>query len=182
MPVSRMVIEALMGRHRWRIDAFVRRDRRDEYVDAAELDVNPPGSADDLPAEDIFEPGRGRLGIGTAQVNMVPGDYRHRCFSPWLLMRRLIGRRYLAAEYRGRAILAAASPHGHPPRFPEPTRTAGACQYCCTWGGTIPGLRPLMKQAAEPRNRQSLLKAVRCNARAAFCCAAQQHCWFTNGR
>jgi hypothetical protein len=77
-----------------------------------------------------------------------------------------------AAEHRGRAILAVAIPHGHPlasPNRPGPPRHANLSDAV----GTIPGLHPLLGQAAEPRNRQSLLKAVRCNARAAFNFAAQ---------
>jgi len=97
-------------------------------------------------------------------------------------MRRLIRRRYLAAECRGRTILAAASPHGHPPSLPRTDPDRRGMPILLHTGGTIPGLRPLMGQAAEPRNRQSLLEAARCNARAAFGCAGGRHCWFATGR
>ena len=36
---------------------------------------------DAVAAENVFKPGRGRLGIGTAQMNVVPGHYRH-TYSP----------------------------------------------------------------------------------------------------
>src|SRR5216684_3646620 len=71
------MIEPLIGRHRRGVDAIARGDRRDEHLGAAELDVDPPGATDDLAAENILKPGRGRLRIGTTQVNMIPGDYRH---------------------------------------------------------------------------------------------------------
>src|SRR6266436_7653309 len=72
------MIEPLIGRLRRRVDAVAGRDWRDEYVGTAELDVDPSGAADDHAAEDIFKPGRRRLRVGTAQVDMIPGDYRHR--------------------------------------------------------------------------------------------------------
>src|SRR5712672_791972 len=72
------MIEPLIGRLRRRVDAVAGRNRRDEHVGAAELDVDPPGATDDHAAEDIFKPGRSRLRVGTAQVDMIPGDHRHR--------------------------------------------------------------------------------------------------------
>ncbi len=75
------MVEPLMGRHRRRVDAVSRGHRRDEDVGAAELDVDAAGAADDHAAEHVFEPGRGRLGIGTAQVDVIPGDDRHGRFS-----------------------------------------------------------------------------------------------------
>src|SRR5947209_3871180 len=72
------MIEPLIGRLRRRVDAVAGRDRRDEYIGAAELDVDPPGATDDYAAEDIFKPDRSCFRVGTAQVDMIPGDYRHR--------------------------------------------------------------------------------------------------------
>src|SRR5436305_8105201 len=71
------MIQPLIGRYRRRVDAIARRHRRDEYVGAAQPDVDPPGAADDLAAEDVLQPGRGRLRVGAAQMNVIPGDYRH---------------------------------------------------------------------------------------------------------
>src|ERR1700682_5511912 len=63
------VIEALIGRYRRRVDAVAGGDRRDEHVGAAELDVDAPGTANDLAAQNIVQPGRGRFGVGTAQMD-----------------------------------------------------------------------------------------------------------------
>src|SRR6516162_6759684 len=71
------VIEPLIGGHQRCVDAVAHRDRRDEDHGAAELDVDAPGAADDLTTENVFKPGRGRLRVGTAQMNMVPGHCRH---------------------------------------------------------------------------------------------------------
>src|SRR6266403_1446993 len=92
------MIEPLIGRLRRRVDAVAGRNRRDEHVGAAELDVDPPGATDDHAAEDIFEPGRGRLRVGTAQMDMIPGDYRHGCL-PLPSMRRLPQALAPAASY-----------------------------------------------------------------------------------
>src|SRR6476660_7856378 len=83
------MIEPLIGRPRRRVDAVAGRNRRDEYVGAAELDVDPPGATDDHAAEDIFKPGRRRLWIRTAQMDMIPRDYRHRRSPRLPSMRRL---------------------------------------------------------------------------------------------
>ncbi len=72
------MIEPLIGRHRRGVDAVACGHRRDEDVGATELDVDAAGAADDLAAEDVAQPCRGRLGIGTAQMNVVPGHLRHR--------------------------------------------------------------------------------------------------------
>src|SRR5665213_403799 len=72
------MIEPLIRRG-WRaVDAVSRRDRCDEDVGAAKFDVDPPGAADNHAAEDILKPGCRRLGIGAAQMNMVPRHDRHR--------------------------------------------------------------------------------------------------------
>src|SRR6266403_359505 len=60
------MIEPLIGRLRRRVDAVAGRDRRDEYVGTAELDVDPPGATDDYAAEDIFKPDRSRFRVRTA--------------------------------------------------------------------------------------------------------------------
>jgi hypothetical protein len=95
------------------MDAIARRNRCDEDVGAAELDVDPPGAADNDAAENIFEPSRGSLGIRTAQMDMIPGDDRHR-FSPLILRAvrpaRCVGRGMDAAP----SILAAACRQCHP--------------------------------------------------------------------
>ena len=72
------MIESLIRRHRRRVDAVACRNRGDEDIGAAELDVDAARTAHDLPAEDIAQPGRGRLGVGAAQMNVVPGYNRHR--------------------------------------------------------------------------------------------------------
>ena len=69
------VIETLIGRHRRRV--VVGLGRRDEDIGAAELDVDPPGPADDFAAQDIVQPGRGGFGVRTAQMDVVPGYGRH---------------------------------------------------------------------------------------------------------
>src|SRR5581483_162537 len=71
------MVEPLIGSGRRRVDTVTRRDRGDENVGAAELDVDPVRPADDDPAEDVLQPGRGRLRIGAAQMDVIPGDDRH---------------------------------------------------------------------------------------------------------
>src|SRR6476646_8266475 len=61
------MIEPLVRRYWRRMDAVTRIYRCDEHIGAAELDVDTPGAADDLAAENIFEPGSHCLRIGTAQ-------------------------------------------------------------------------------------------------------------------
>src|SRR5205807_1861986 len=52
------MIEPLIGRDGRGVDAVAGRDRRDEHVGAAELDVDPSRTADDDAAENVLEPGR----------------------------------------------------------------------------------------------------------------------------
>src|SRR5205085_9327959 len=72
------MVEPLIGRHRRRVDAITRFDRCDEHLGATELDVDAPGPANDLATQDIPQPGGGRFWIGTAQMDVVPGDDGHR--------------------------------------------------------------------------------------------------------
>src|SRR5258706_1685191 len=101
------MIEPLIGRLRRRIDAVAGRNRRDEHVGTAELDVDPPGATDDHAAEDNFKPGRRRLRVGTAQMDMIPRDYRHRR-SPRLPSMRRLPRRSRASgsalDFSGRIL------------------------------------------------------------------------------
>src|SRR5579863_2063578 len=71
------MIEALAGGHRRRVDAVASGDGGDEYHGAAQPDVDAPGTADDLAAENVCKPGCRRLWVGTAQMDVVPGHYRH---------------------------------------------------------------------------------------------------------
>ena len=75
------MIEALIGRGRGRVDAVAGRHRRDEDIGAAELDVDARGAllhgADHLAAQHALEPLGGRLGVRTAQMDVVPGQFRH---------------------------------------------------------------------------------------------------------
>jgi hypothetical protein len=59
------------------MDAVACGNGGDKDHGAAELDVDPPRATDDLTAENIFKPGGSRFGVGTAQMNVVPGDLRH---------------------------------------------------------------------------------------------------------
>src|SRR6266403_1892754 len=120
------MIEPLVGRLRRRVDAVAGRDRRDEHVGAAELAVDPPGATDDHAAEDIFKPGRSRLRVGTAQVDMIPRDYRHRR-SPRLPSMRRLPRDLASAATR--SILAVAFWRCHP-SMPDLTRHF-PLQFCC---------------------------------------------------
>src|ERR1700722_3842299 len=97
------MFEPLVRRYWRRMDAVTRIYRCDEHIGAAELDVDTPGAADDLAAENIFEPGSHCLRIGTAQMNMVPGHCRHRwCLH--LAVRRRRSRRFgLNATFRSRS-------------------------------------------------------------------------------
>src|SRR5215510_840323 len=80
------MVEALIGRGGRGIDAVASRDRGDEDVGAAELEVDARlallHAADDLGAEDALEPLRGRLRIRAAQMDVVPGVCRHFGFLP----------------------------------------------------------------------------------------------------
>src|ERR1700742_5311662 len=77
------MIEALVGRHRRGINTVAGRHGGDEHVGTAQLDVDSAGTADDLPTQDVAEPGGHCLRIGTAQVDMVPGDGDRHAGSPW---------------------------------------------------------------------------------------------------
>src|SRR5262249_24295060 len=72
------MIEPLIRRDRRYVDSVAGRDRADEDIGAAEFDVDAARTAHDLATEDIAQPGRGCLGVGAAQMNMVPGHNRHR--------------------------------------------------------------------------------------------------------
>src|SRR5215510_222174 len=80
------MVEALIGRPRRGIDAVASRDRGDEDVGAAELEVDARlallHAADDLGAEYALEPLRGRLRVRAAQVDVIPGVCRHFWFLP----------------------------------------------------------------------------------------------------
>src|SRR6266478_2604100 len=119
------MIEPLIGRLRRCVDAVAGRDRRDEYVGTAELDVDPPGAPDDYAAEDIFKPSRSRFRVGTAQVDMIPGDYRHRR-SPRLSFMRPLPRDLRPAA--ARSILAVAFWRCHP-SMADLVRTALCAQF-----------------------------------------------------
>src|SRR5262249_18021826 len=74
------MVEALIGRGgRW-INAVARRDRRDEDVGAAKLEIDARlallHAADDLGAEHALEPLRGRLRVRAAQVDVIPSVFR----------------------------------------------------------------------------------------------------------
>src|SRR5687768_12968985 len=71
------MVEALIRRHRRGVDAVSGRNRCDGHVGATELDVDSARAADDLAAQNIGKPSRGRFRIGTAQVDMVPSYCRH---------------------------------------------------------------------------------------------------------
>jgi len=71
------MVEPLIGRHGWRVDAVTRLDLGDEHIGAAELDIDALGPADDDAAEHVLEPGCHRLRIRAAQVNVIPGNDRH---------------------------------------------------------------------------------------------------------
>src|SRR5580700_11394717 len=76
------MIEALIGRGGRRVDAVALLDLGDEDIGATELDVDAPGAADDDAAEYILKPRRGRLRIGAAQMDVIPGDDRHGLILP----------------------------------------------------------------------------------------------------
>src|SRR6266851_6830837 len=172
------MIQPLVRCQRRGVDAVARRDRRDEHVGAAELDIDSPGAADDHAAENIFKPGGSRLRIGTAQVNMVPGDYRHRRSPLGFLAGRLPATRarfaFSVTRGAGAVNLAAAFPHGHArgPRAgpPLPSNIVAS------------GMQPfpvlsIDGTAAEPRNRQS--RSEPCGVTPARLCyrAVQQAIW-----
>src|SRR6266404_1593228 len=48
------MIQPLVRGHRRRVDTVTRRDRRDEHIGAAELDIDSPRAADDYAAENVF--------------------------------------------------------------------------------------------------------------------------------
>src|ERR1700757_3690268 len=79
------MVEPLIGRHGRGIDAAARLDLGNEHVGAAELDIDPVRSADDDAAQDVLKPCRGRLRVGAAQMDMIPGDDWHGWLSRWFL-------------------------------------------------------------------------------------------------
>src|SRR6202140_4246196 len=157
------MIESLIRRDRRGVAARPRRDRRDEHIGAAEVYVDPAGAADDGAAENILKPGRGRLRVGAAQVDVIPGDDRHCRFSRWLVGRRPTPA--LAATRGGREILAVAFRHDHPH---DPRRTGAASQYCYVWMQLFP--RPsIVRAAAETAQSVTGLLDVRCSRRTPYC-------------
>src|SRR5690349_2139778 len=68
------VVEALIGRDWRRVDAVAGLDLGDEYIGSAEFDVDASRATNDGAAEHILEPSRGRLRIGAAQMDVIPGD------------------------------------------------------------------------------------------------------------
>src|SRR6202140_2513430 len=83
------MIETAIRRRRRRVDAVAGFDRRDEDIGAAEFHVDARlallHGADHLGAELLLEPLRHRLGIGGAQVDVIPRVIRHGAYSPCLL-------------------------------------------------------------------------------------------------
>src|SRR6185312_2108306 len=71
------MVEPLIRRDGRGVDAIAGCHRGNEHIGAAKLDVDPSGTANDHAAQNIFEPGGRRLRVGTAQVDVIPGDYRH---------------------------------------------------------------------------------------------------------
>src|SRR5579862_2579526 len=84
------MIEAAIRRRRRGIDAVTGFDRGDEDVGAAELEIDARlallHGADHLGAELLLEPLRHRLGIGGAQVDVVPRVFRHGAYAPCYLL------------------------------------------------------------------------------------------------
>src|SRR5262249_12561815 len=76
------MIEALIGRDGRRVDAAVGRDRRDEDVGPAELQIDARlallRGADHLGTEHAFVIPRGRLRVGAPQMDVVIGEVGHR--------------------------------------------------------------------------------------------------------
>jgi hypothetical protein len=66
-----------MGRGRGCIDTVAGGDGGNEDHGAPEFDIDTAGATDDLTTENVLEPGGCCLRIGTAQMNVVPGHYRH---------------------------------------------------------------------------------------------------------
>src|SRR5262249_35152197 len=75
------MVEALIGRGGRRIDAVAGRDRRDEDVNAAQLEIDARlallHGPDHLRAEHALVIARGRLRIGAAQVDVIVGELGH---------------------------------------------------------------------------------------------------------
>src|SRR5580698_2704660 len=84
------MIEAAIWRRRRGIDAVAGFDRGDEDIGAAEFEIDACltllHGADHLGAELLLEPLRHRLGIGGAQVDVIPGVFRHGAYSPCSLL------------------------------------------------------------------------------------------------
>ena len=87
------MIEAAVGRGRGGVGAVVRRHRSDKDIGAPDLQVDARlallHGAQDLGAQRFLEPLRHRLGVGRAQMNVVPGEFGHAAFS--LLRRGTVG-------------------------------------------------------------------------------------------
>jgi hypothetical protein len=75
------MIEALIRGGRRRVDTVAGNDRRDEDIDAPELEVDARlallHAAEHLGAEHAFVVRRRRLRIGAAQMDMIIGELRH---------------------------------------------------------------------------------------------------------
>jgi hypothetical protein len=100
-------------------------------------------------------------------VNMIPGDYRHDRSPIWLSGHRLPRRHALACGRAASPVnLAAAIRHGHP-------RGRGACRAGINIVATSCNHLPFYQLIKGDGTAQSAVvsKAVRCNARAAFCFA-----------
>src|ERR1700675_3815422 len=84
------MIEAAIRCRRRRVDAVAGFDRGDEDVGAAEFQVDARlallHGADHLGAELLLEPLRHRLGIGGAEVDVIPGVFSHGAYSPCYLL------------------------------------------------------------------------------------------------
>src|SRR6266702_3242330 len=145
------MVEPLVGRHRRRVDAVTRFDRRDEHLGAAELDVDAPGSADDLATQDIPQPRGGRFGIGTAQMDVVPGDDGHRD----LLV--ILGVAYACNNYAPN--LTAGFLQFHPWRtlvaiLPSRNETIVDVSDCVGSGAPVQRQSSLRPDGTTPRARQ----------------------------
>src|SRR5580700_8849113 len=82
------MIEAAIRDRRSVIDSLTGRDRRDKNLGAAEMQIDARlallHAAQHLGAEHFLEPLRHRLGIGGAQMNMIPRECGHGAFSLFL--------------------------------------------------------------------------------------------------
>jgi hypothetical protein len=71
------MIQTLTGCHRRRVNAVASYDRSDENHGTPEFDVNAAWTSDDLATKNVLKPACGCFWIGTSQVDVVPGHYRH---------------------------------------------------------------------------------------------------------